>query len=190
MENNENIENENVKEEINKEQKPNKIKKYFNYLFYIAVIAVAFAYFYRNIPKKGPAYYFQTTNIRDEKVDLNQYKGRVILLDFWGVWCPPCRKMLPKLVKLNSEYKSKGVSIIGVHVVSGFRGNAFTKKFSKNYKLNYPIWTSTREIEQKYHIKSYPTMVIIDKKGQIREVIVGTQSERKVRKIFDILLAE
>jgi thiol-disulfide isomerase/thioredoxin len=170
--------------------KKNIVKKSLNYSIYIIVIAFAIFYLYKTIPKKGPAYYFQTTNIRNEKVNLEEYKGRVILLDFWGVWCPPCRKMLPKLVELNSEYKSKGVSIIGVHVVSGFRGNEFTQKFSKNYKLNYPIWTSTREIEQRYQIKSYPTMIIIDKKGQIREVIVGTQSERKVKKIFDKLLKE
>lgn len=177
--------------EENKNQvKQTKIKKYINFLFYIVIIAIAVAYFLNNIPKKGPAYFFQTTNIRNEKVDLNQYKGRVILLDFWGVWCPPCRKMLPILEELNTEYKTKGVSIIGVHVVSGFRGNKFTQKFAKNYKLKYPIWVSTRDIEQQYQVKSYPTMIIIDKKGQIRNVVVGTQSKRKLKKIFDTLLAE
>ena len=167
-----------------------KFKKYINYLFYIVVIAVVVAYFLNNMPQKGPAYYFQTTNIRNEKVDLNQYKGRVILLDFWGVWCPPCRKMLPVLEELNTEYKAKGVSIIGVHVVSGFRGNAFTQKFARRYKLKYPVWVSTRDIEKRYHVKSYPTMIIIDKKGQIRNVVVGTQSKRKLKKIFDKLLSE
>jgi len=179
-----------MKEKNNEAKSNDKIKVLLNYLFYVFIFVLAGVYFFKNMPKKGPAYYFRTQNIRGESVDLNQYKGRVILLDFWGVWCPPCRKMLPKLVKLNNEYKSKGVSIIGVHVVSGFRGNEFTRKFAKAYKLNYPIWISTREIERKYGIKSYPTMVIIDKKGMIREVIVGTQSERKIKKIFDTLLSE
>ena len=166
------------------------MKKILNYIFYVAVVVFVVFYFYKVMPKKGPAYFFKTINIKSQKVDLNDYRGRVVVLDFWGVWCPPCRKMIPKLVNLSKEYKSKGVSIIGMHVVSGYRGSAFTKKFAKKYKINYPTWVSTREIEKKYAVKSYPTIIVIDKKGEIREVIIGTQSERKMRKILDKLIAE
>ena len=166
------------------------MKKILNYIFYVALVVFAIFYFYKVMPKKGPAYFFETKNIRNEKVNLENYKGRVIVLDFWGTWCPPCRRMIPKLVKLNSEYKSKGVSILGLHVVSGFNGNAYTRQFAKKYKINYPTWISTREIEKKYGVKSYPTIIVIDKKGEVRNIVIGTQSERKMRKILDKLIAE
>ncbi len=166
------------------------IKKALNYSFYIIMIAFVVFYLYSQLPPKGPAYFFKTKNMKNQTVSLEDYKGRVILLDFWATWCPPCRKMIPKLVNLDRDYTSRGVSIIGVHVVNGFQGNKFTKEFAEKYNINYPSWISTSMIENKYQIKSYPTMIIIDKKGNIRETIVGGQSERKIRKILDKLLQE
>ncbi len=159
-----------------------------NIVIYSILGAVVIGFLYNKSPKlSGPAYFFESKNMQNEKVTLDKYKGKVILLDFWGTWCPPCRKMIPKLVDLKKEYGDK-VVIIGVHEPNNFPGNRNLRLFAKKFKINYPLWYGSRDVLRKYHIKSFPTMVIIDKDGEIRYTAIGTESKRKLKKVIDDLL--
>src|SRR6516225_11436179 len=67
---------------------------------------------------------------------LSDYKGKVVLLDFWATWCPPCRKEIPGFIELYNNYRSRGFVVIGVSMDDS---TSDIKKFAKRYKMNYPI---------------------------------------------------
>lgn len=106
-------------------------------------------------------------------MSLSDYKGKVIILDFWATWCPPCRKEIPDFIRLYDNYKDKGLVIIGISSES----EDTLKNFCTDAEVNYPIAIGTREIQQAYGgIQYIPTTFIIDKKGNIVNKHVGFTS--------------
>lgn len=101
--------------------------------------------------------------------------GKVIILDFWDTWCPPCKMEIPGFIELYDQYKEKGLLIIGV----AFGRNGFdeVKKFTAENKINYPIYVPADKAQaQKYlsDIKGIPTTHIIDTKTmEIKNTHVG-----------------
>jgi thiol-disulfide isomerase/thioredoxin len=109
-------------------------------------------------------------------------KGKVVLLNFWGTWCPPCRAEIPDIMKLYDEYKSKGLVVIGVATERNEeRAFQTVSDFVIKNKLNYIIFPS-REIANAYGkkfspISAVPTTYIIDRDGNVVEVIVGMRDK-------------
>jgi len=108
---------------------------------------------------------------RSNLVNLSDFKGKVVVLDFWATWCPPCRKGIPDLVELNKEYKDKDVEIIGISLDAVTRGGT-TKNdvvpFMKQYNIDYPILIADMNVLNQYGgINSIPTSFVIDKQGYI-----------------------
>ena len=104
-------------------------------------------------------------------VSLSDYKGKVVIIDFWATWCPPCRKGIPDLVELKNEFKNDEFEIIGISLDAVTRGGA-TKNdvipFIKDYGINYPIIVGDNNISQQYGgVSSIPTSFVIDKEGYI-----------------------
>lgn len=113
---------------------------------------------------------FSLSTIDGSTLTLSDYKGKVVILDFWATWCPPCRKEIPGFIELYDEYKDKGLVIIGV---SSEDINKL-KKFSGDNGINYPIAIGNREVAQAYGgIQYIPTTFIIDKEGKIVGKHVG-----------------
>ena len=138
------------------------------------IAAVLFFFIINNMngePEEGP-YPPNYNEVNSSSVlNLSDYKGKVVLLDFWATWCPPCRKGIPDLIELKNEYNSKDVEIIGISLDGVTRGGA-TKNdvipFIKDYGINYPIVEGDMNISQLYGgIRSIPTSFVIDKEGYI-----------------------
>ncbi|NIM02993.1 redoxin domain-containing protein [bacterium] len=130
-----------------------------------------------SIEKKwGDAPDFTLPDLEGNSLTLSDFKGKVIILNFWATWCPPCREEIPDFVELYEEYKDEGLVIIGVNLD---RGDSRTvKQFSKNYKINYPIVTGNVSVTQDYGgIRGIPTTFIIDRKGNIKEKYLGYRSK-------------
>jgi thiol-disulfide isomerase/thioredoxin len=111
-------------------------------------------------------------DVEGRALRLSDYKGRVVLLNFWATWCAPCRAEMPELVKWQREYKSKGLQVIGVTYPP--EELAEVREFIKSIKVNYPIALGeeqTKALFDKGEI--LPVTIVIDKKGMIREVIQG-----------------
>ena len=120
-------------------------------------------------------------------VKLSDYKGKVVIIDFWATWCGPCRRGIPEFVALQSEYGEDKLAILGISVDQG--DLSVVPKFAKNYGINYPVLYANADVQRKYGpIQSIPTAFIVDKIGKVRDVIVGLQTKLYFKNKIDSLL--
>jgi thiol-disulfide isomerase/thioredoxin len=111
-------------------------------------------------------------SIEGQTVRLSDYHGKVVLVNFWATWCPPCRAEMPDLVRLQREYGKDGLQIIGVTYPPEQR--ARVRRFTRRLKVNYPIVLGTRETKSGFSPdETLPLTVIIDREGTIRGTIAG-----------------
>jgi len=114
----------------------------------------------------GPAPSFQLASMAGKPVSLDQYKGQVVMINFWASWCGPCRTEMPILEKLHAKYKPMGFTMIGVNVEPD---SAEAAKWLKSTPVTFPILFDTKsEVSKLYSVASMPSTVIIDRKGNLR----------------------
>ena len=139
-------------------------------------------------PETAPDFFI--IDIKGNVIDLPALKGKIVVLDFWATWCPPCRQSIPEMVKLQKKYKDD-LEIIGISLDDPSKlDDSGLIKFMEKNKMNYKVARSTQEIIQSYFKKGekilIPTLFIIDSKGNLREKLVGFepgQLEKIMRKI-------
>ncbi|PKL84036.1 MAG: alkyl hydroperoxide reductase [Ignavibacteriae bacterium HGW-Ignavibacteriae-3] len=99
-------------------------------------------------------------------ITLSDLKGKVVIIDFWATWCPPCRKGIPDLIQLKKKYGAKGFEIVGISVDTDTKDEVVP--FIKDWKINYPVVYGNMNVYQQYGgIRAIPTSFVIDKKGKI-----------------------
>lgn len=126
--------------------------------------------------KKAPD--FTLTSIDGKEIKLSNYKDKKVILNFWAVWCPPCKEEIPDFVKFYNENKNK-IEIIGIEV-SGRKKDI--EKIVQKYNISYPICISDEKIESLYGgIRFVPTTFIIDEKGYIKFNKVGLMTEDELK---------
>ena len=119
---------------------------------------------------------FLLKDMAGNKVTLKQYRGKVVLLDFWATWCPPCRAAVPDLVALQTKYE-KELVILGISMDSPVRVNdERLKRFGEKLKINYPIIRYDLHVVENYFgdkAPSLPTVYVIDRNGRVRDRLEG-----------------
>ncbi len=141
----------------------------------------------QEIPELGVAADFTLPKLDGTNLSLKDLKGKVVILDFWATWCPPCRKMIPELQNLYNKYKDQGLEVVGLSLDEGTPDNV--KSFVENTKITYPIVLGNREVSKAYgQINAIPTTFIIDKNGVIRDKHIGYQGEQEMEEIIKPLL--
>lgn len=119
---------------------------------------------------------------------LSDLKGKIVIIDFWATWCPPCRKGIPDLISLKKKYGSKGLEIVGISVDQP-ETKPEVVPFIKEYGINYPVVYSNNSVVQQYGgIRSIPTSFIIDREGKIVASYVGLYPESTYEKHIKELL--
>ncbi len=110
---------------------------------------------------------FKLENIYGKNIELSDYKGKVLIVDFWATWCPPCIRGIPDLIELKRKYGSKGFEVIGISVDQDDTKQDVVP-FVQSNGINYPVAYASRNVTEKYGgIESIPTSFIIDKRGKI-----------------------
>ncbi len=112
-----------------------------------------------------------TVRDSDHQVSLNQFRGQVVVLNFWATWCPPCTQELPSMMDMQNQLRSRGVVVLGVSIdVDDDAYHRFLKQRSVNF-------VTVRDPEQKvagmYGTSGWPESYIIDRQGVLRRKFVG-----------------
>lgn len=115
---------------------------------------------------------FVLKDINGRTVRLSDYKGKVVLINFWATWCPPCRAEMPDLVSLQREYGKEGLQIIGITYPPEKLDRV--RRFARNLKVNYPIILGTRQLKARFSSEdTLPVTVVINRDGNVSEIISG-----------------
>ena len=120
---------------------------------------------------------FTLKDLQGDKVSLSDLRGKVVMLDFWATWCPPCRRELPTVAKLRASLKDKNVAILGVNDEE----SSTVKSYLRKHELEFPVlMDSKREVHKLYGARAIPTVVIIKPSGEIAAYYVGERSEAEL----------
>jgi len=119
------------------------------------------------LPRAAPKILVE--DLTGKEVSLDDFRGRVVLVDFWATWCKPCAKMMPELQKLSSQYAEQGFTVIGISIDAGSEVASKVKKFIENLKVTYPILLDVKPEPawQAFHVRVIPATFLIDRNGQI-----------------------
>lgn len=118
---------------------------------------------------------------------LENYKGKVIFLNFWATWCPPCKKEMPDIENIYKEYgeNKKDVVILGVN---SEKENE-VKKFLKDKGYTFPIVIDENsEVMRKYFIQAFPTSFVIDKEGNVYGYVMGGLTKEQIKQVIEEVL--
>ena len=113
---------------------------------------------------------FEIELIDGETVTLSGYRGEVVLLNFWGTWCPPCRAEMPALQRTWEEYKDRGVVFLGAAI---YDEKADVEKFAEAFGITYPLGIDLAgDLTVDYKVTQFPTTFLIDREGnEVRRIV-------------------
>jgi cytochrome c biogenesis protein CcmG, thiol:disulfide interchange protein DsbE len=144
-------------------------------------------------PYDGPAFSIKDLSGRD--VSLADFRGRVVLLNFWATWCEPCKEETPALEAAYQRLKDDGLVIIGVNLLNSERSNQRgvedVRRFVDQYGVTYPILLDdSGSVGQAYGVAPLPTSIFVDRDGKVRYIRIGPLGIPDVEQVFRRLQRE
>lgn len=131
---------------------------------------------------------FTARTLNDESWSLDQQRGKVVLLNIWATWCPPCRIETPSLVALQQKFSNQGFTVAGVTMDDQPRETV--PAFVAKYRVEYPILIPAGQYPLIDGVQTLPTSILIDKSGRIARVYTGLVTEMGLSDDIKTLLAE
>jgi|GEM_PF-2060586 len=129
---------------------------------------------------------FSLTDLNGNVVQLSDYRGRYVVLNFWATWCRPCAKESTYLNAIEADYRDKGVTVIGISVDSG--QTQATRAFVRTHALAYKILLGSDSVLNRYSLGSVPSTFLIDQKGKIALIDSAALDSKQMRRSIDALL--
>lgn len=142
-------------------------------------------------PRTGqPTPNFKVVSMAGQTISQENYRGHVLILDFFATWCQPCRQSIPHLVEMNRKYGRQGLQILGLS--AGEDSERTVREFTDEFRVNYPLALAGDATTVDFGVRSVPVIYLVDKKGRIAEVYRGYSSEmaRSLEQSIKRLLAE
>ena len=138
-------------------------------------------------PARTSAPDWQLNDLNGKTVKFSDFRGKVVILDFWATWCIPCRIEIPHFAELQKQYGDKGLNVIGVSLDE--QGPEIVKKFVKRLGVNYPIVIGKEKVVEAYgRIDALPTTFVIDRQGRIVSRHIGYDDKAAFEKEIQSLL--
>jgi peroxiredoxin len=131
---------------------------------------------------------FTVKDMNGDNVRLADHKGKVILINFWATWCPPCKMEIPGFIELYDQYKDKGFVILGV---SGDDDAQTLRTFASEWKINYPVLVGRDEdklLDAFGPLYGYPTTVLVGRSGAVCGRHVGPATKEEFEQEIKALL--
>jgi thiol-disulfide isomerase/thioredoxin len=127
----------------------------------------------KSTPEEGSlAPHFVLSDLQGKMVGLEDFRERVVLLNFWATWCGPCKREIPSLERLYQKRRDKGFVILAVNTERTSASNVAS--FTQKYGMSFPVLLNPQaDVANNYWIRAIPTSFLLDKKGVIRWKIVG-----------------
>lgn len=117
------------------------------------------------------------TTLEGRRLRLGDFRGRVVLLNVWASWCPPCRAEIPDLVRLHEAYRRRGFTVVGVSVDEGAGAERTVREFVRAYGIPYPTALAPTDLESRLgRIEGIPRSFLIDRSGRIVRDIAAARS--------------
>ncbi len=132
----------------------------------------------------APEWSLKDSSNKDHK--LSDYKGKIVVMDFWATWCGPCKRAMPTVQKIHDEYKDKGVVVFGVNCWE----QADPAQYMRQQKYTYTLLLRADDVAAKYGVGGIPAFFIIGPDGKVAfsETGFGPNSEKEIRTALDKLL--
>jgi cytochrome c biogenesis protein CcmG/thiol:disulfide interchange protein DsbE len=160
------------------------MKKSLTVLIGISFLLAAGTLVLRAQSENVPAPDFVLKDLQGKDLKLADYKGKVLVLNFWATWCPPCRAEIPDFVEAYAANKDKGLEILGLSVDRMTADKLLP--FVSKAKINYPVVLADAKIVQDYGPGDYiPATIIIDKKGIVRHRHIGQMDKETLVQLFN-----
>ncbi|WP_062104514.1 TlpA family protein disulfide reductase [Bacillus niameyensis] len=131
---------------------------------------------------------FQLETRNGAKISLSDYRKKIVFINFWASWCPPCRAEMPHIQEFYEEYQDKDFEVLSVNLTNLERSVDHVEKFIDQYDMTFPvIYDLEGEVDEIYKIQTIPTSIIVDKDGIIRYRLVGPVSKERLMQIITSL---
>ncbi|MDZ7657517.1 MAG: TlpA disulfide reductase family protein [Sulfurimicrobium sp.] len=138
-----------------------------------------------------PLYQAAFNDLTGQPLALEQFKGKVAVINFWATWCPPCRKEIPDLVEAQELYRERGVVFLGIAVEDN---SELVQEFARAYNINYPLVTGKEKgiaLMQKLgnQMAGLPFTLVLDAQGKVVDTRRGLMSAARLEKALQAALA-
>jgi len=132
---------------------------------------------------------FELQTLDGDTVSLAELRGKVVLVNFWATWCPPCRVEMPWFEELHRDRAADGLVIVGASTDVGTPD--VVRRFLAERAITYPIGQASPSLQRAFGgVRGLPTSFLIDRSGRIRHTVTGIFAEPTLRAAVDRLLAE
>nr|WP_266095233.1 thiol-disulfide oxidoreductase ResA [Gracilibacillus oryzae] len=169
-----------------------KKRRYFRAILLLFMCSIVLYTLFSNISKdkyvvsEGDyAPNFSLETLQGERVELKDYRGEGVFLNFWGTWCKPCEREMPYMEEEYKNFKDQGVEILAVNIEES---DLIVQNFVDRFNLSFPILMDRDgEVTGKYKIGPIPTTFLIDKNGKVVKIITGSMTQQDVKKYMNLI---